>query len=213
VGSPRGGIGPMEGQKGIRWCNDTRTISRCSRPACAHSGRRSPSPWHRRSDVTPMGAKWDSRDLRDRFAPIADRQDQASGHPLRPAVSAELIGWWGRGLRAFRPMVVTLAGHQGTSDLGVGGSGPRRVTLTSWSRPLGNMGADTRKRAIEGVSRGGDVPAKGIFAALALSKGIQTSIARPVARVESCETPSKSRAISGCSLHLPTEQAEGRPPP
>jgi hypothetical protein len=24
------------------------------------------------------------------------------------------------------------------------------VTLTSWSRPLGNMGADTRKRAIEG---------------------------------------------------------------
>jgi hypothetical protein len=42
-------------------------------------------------------------------------------------------------------MLVHVGGPPGHSDLGVGVSGPRRVTLTSWSRPLGNMGADTRK--------------------------------------------------------------------
>jgi hypothetical protein len=39
------------------------------------------------------------KDKRDGgFEAVADRQDTASGHSLRPAVSAELTGWWGRGL-------------------------------------------------------------------------------------------------------------------
>ena len=39
-----------------------------------------------------MGAVWSPRDIGDSAPLVADGQDQASGHPLCPAVSAELTG-------------------------------------------------------------------------------------------------------------------------
>jgi hypothetical protein len=90
---------PHGGAEGVlRWCDDRCAISGRPQSPWPYSDGRGTASWHRRPNVTPVGAIWHPWDIRDPPALVADRQDTASGHSLRPAVSAELTGWWGRGL-------------------------------------------------------------------------------------------------------------------
>ena len=72
-----------------------------------------------------MGATWHSWHIGGPAPLAAGGQDPASGHPLRPAVSAELIGEWGRGCCALRHVIQDAWRWQvtGHSDLCLGHEG------------------------------------------------------------------------------------------
>ena len=65
--APADGIGKVSGGwqwKGIR-CDDPCTIPRRSHPTWPYPGCRSTASWHRRPDVTPVGATWHSWHIGD----------------------------------------------------------------------------------------------------------------------------------------------------
>jgi hypothetical protein len=97
-------------------CDDRRTISGRPQPPWPYSDGRGTASWHRRPNVTPLGAIWHPWDIGGPGTLVAGRQDQASGHLLRAAVSAELTGE-GRGSYAPRHSIqdalVTMVGHKG----------------------------------------------------------------------------------------------------